>query len=259
MKLKRINQTAVALLTAAALAAQPAYSTGIPTFDGGSFIGAIQQLMNWQERFKSLIRDELSEITGMKQFLDARQKAQIENMFKQREEQCKRLNKNNSASAELCLNTVLLERQKYQLLEHMNKEITNEFRKINGIISKHGSLTKQSRELPAMQGFGGKQGMAAVSVPSSSGKAESAEQNVQAQLMALTNKIRHYEVQIAQLDKTIEQLKWARKQLTKDQLSGNTGLSAGLSKGAAATALEIKAQKWRTDARNNRDKQHRPF
>lgn len=212
--------------------------------------------MNWKARFDSLVRDKMSQIPGVKQFLDARQESQIEGMFQRRERQCRRMSTNNRTSADLCLNTVQLERQKYRLLKHMNNDITAEFNRINGRISSQGGFASQSGMLGAISG------MAAVQTPSGSGKAESVEQDVQAQLQALANKIKQYEVQLAQIDQTINQLKWARKQITKDQLSGNTGntgLSAGISKGAAAIALEIKAKKWRTDARNNRGRQHHHF
>lgn len=249
MKLKRINQTAVALLTAAALAVQPAYSTGIPTVDVAAIANAIQQLMNWKARFDSLVREKMSQIPGVKQFLDARQESQIENMFQRREQQCGRLRKNNQASSDLCLNTVRLERQKYRLLKHMNEDITAEFNRINGRISSQGGFASESGMLGAISG------MAAVQTPSGSGKAESVEQDVQAQLQALTNKIKQYEVQIAQIDQTINQLKWARKQLTKDQLAGNPSLfsRSAVSKGAAAGWLEKEARNARKKAQDKRE------
>lgn len=243
MKLKRINQTAAALLTAAALAAQPAYSTGIPTFDGGSFMGAIQELMNWQARFQSLIRDGLTKLTGVKQFLDARQEAQIQNMFRNRIAQCERLRKNNAASADLCVNTVRLEQQKYTLLKHMNAEITAEFNQINGMIAKQGELAKKTGGLPAMPSFGGMAGMTASVIPSSPGQAESTEQDVQKQLQGVIAKIQHYEVQLNQIDMTINQLKWARKQLTKDQLAGNQGIAKAITNTTSGLWLQQEVQR----------------
>ncbi|WP_416192479.1 hypothetical protein [Neisseria sp. CCUG12390] len=237
---QRYKQTAVVLITASALV-QPVHSSGIPTFDGAAAANAIQQLLNWKARFDSLVRDKLSQIPGVKQFLDARQAAQIENLFQSRISQCQRMRKSNATSADLCVNTVRLERKKYDLLQHMNTEITAEFNRINGRISSQGSLASSAGAANVLAGAGG-----------NAGKAETAENDVQAQLQGLLAKIKHYETQLANLDTNINQLKWARKQLTKDQLSGNTGLSASISKGVATTALELKANKWRTDARYKR-------
>lgn len=247
MKPKRINQTAAALLTAAALAAQPAYSTGIPTVDVAAIANAIQQLMNWKARFDSLVREKMSQIPGVKQFLEVQKESEIERMFLGRERACRRIK--NSQQSDWCLNTVQLERQKYQLLKHMNNDITAEFNRINGRISSQGGFASQSGMLGAISG------MAAVQTPSGSGKAESVEQDVQAQLQALTNKIKQYEVRLNQIDRAIEQLKWARKQITKDQLAGNPPLfsNSTVSKVAAAGWLEKEAREARRKVKDKRE------
>lgn len=241
-----IKKAALALTAVSLLMAQPVHSSGIPTVDVAAITNAIQQLMNWKARFDSLVREKMSQIPGVKQFLDARQEGQIEGMFQRREQQCARLRKNNSASADLCLNTVRLERQKYQLLKHMNNDITAEFNRINGRISSQGGFASQSGMLGAISG------MAAVQTPSGSGKAESVEQDVQAQLQALTNKIKQYEVQLAQIDQTIEQLKWARKQLTKDQLAGNANLANAITNTTGGLWLQQEAQRINRNAKRKR-------
>lgn len=251
MKLKRINQTAAALLTAAALAAQPAYSTGIPTVDVASIANAIQQLMNWKARFDSLVREQMSQIPGVKQFLEVQKESEIELMFLGRERACGRIK--NSQQSDWCLNTVQLERQKYRLLKHMNEDITAEFNRINDRISSQRGFASQKGTTNAIEGVN----IDAVSslIPSGSGKAESVEQDVQAQLQALTNKIKQYEVRLNQIDRAIDQLKWARKQITKDQLAGNPSLfsRSAVSKTAAAGWLEKEALNARKKAQKKRD------
>lgn len=237
----RWKQIAAALLTAAVIG-QPVYSSGIPTFDGAAAANAIQQLLNWKARFDSLVRDKMSQIPGVKQFLDARRESQIEALFQRRIDQCGRMRKSNPTSADLCVNTVKLEKQKYNLLKHMNTEITAEFNRINGRISNQGSLaSSMGGAMSAIAGAGG-----------NAGKAEAAENDVQAQLQGLLGKIKHYETQLNILDESINQLKWARKQLSKDQLAGNDGLMSGINKGVTALALEERARNWRSKARDRR-------
>lgn len=238
MKLKITNRTALALLTAAALAAQPVYSSGIPTFDGAAAANALQQLLNWQQNFGNMIREKLTQITGTNKLIDARQTAAINSMFDRRKARCRQMMKTNPTSATLCVNTVTLEQQKYDLLVRMDQEISAELQKTNTIIA------NQNKNAVSM---GGRLGMA-----DSSGKAQSNEQAAKIQLEVIQAKYNHYKNQLDSLDAMIAQYKKMRADLTKDQLVGNTGLSSSVSKGATAIALEMKANKWRSDARAKR-------
>lgn len=242
----KLKKSTAALLLATILPTVPmAHATGIPTFDGAAAANAIQQLLNWKARFESLVRDKMTQIPGVQQFVDSRREGEIEGLFQRRINLCERMRRSNPTSTDLCVNTVKLEKQKYTLLKHMNKEITSEFNRINGRISSQGSFTSASGGLSMIAGAGG-----------SAGKAESAENDVQAQLQGLLAKIKHYEAQLAALDQNINQLKWARKQLTKDQMAGNGSLTA-LSKGVTAAALAERAQNWRDKAQNKRRESNR--
>lgn len=257
----KLKKSTAALLLATILPTVPmAHATGIPTFDGAAATSAMQQLMSWQARFESLMRDKMTQIPGVQQFVDSRREGEIEGLFQRRINLCERMRRSNPTSTNLCVNTVKLEKQKYALLKHMNKEITSEFNRINGRISSQGSFTSGSNAAGSAfsklgSQLGGIQGLG-MQGSSGAGKAESAENDVQAQLQGLLAKIKHYEAQLAALDQNINQLKWARKQLTKDQMAGNGSLTA-LSKGVTAAALAERAQNWRDKAQNKRRESNR--
>lgn len=220
------------------MAAQPAYSTGIPTFDGAAAANALQQLLNWQQNFGNMIREKLTQITGVDKLIEARQTTAINGMFERRKSKCRQMTAKNPTSATLCLNTVILEQQKYNLLVKMDQEISAELRATNNIIA------NQNKNAASV---GGILGMA-----DSSGKAQSNEQAAKIQLEIVQAKYARYKNQLESIDATIAQYKKMRADLTKDQLAGNIGLSSSVSKGVTATALGIKARKWRSDARDKR-------
>lgn len=226
------------MMSSMLLTVQPVYSSGIPTFDGAAAANAIQQLLNWKQNFGNMIREKLSQITGIDKLIAANQTSAINGMFERRKNKCNQMKRNNLTSATLCLNTVILEQQKYNLLVKMDQEISAELRKTNGIIA------SQNKNAASVGGILG--------MTDSSGKAQSNEQAAQIQLQVVQAKYARYKNQLDSIDDTIAQYKKMRVDLAKEQLAGKTGLSAAVSKGAVAIALEGKASKWRSDARSKR-------
>ena len=246
-KKNRLRQTATAMLAAAMLAqAMPAHSTGFPVFDGASAINALQQLMNWKTRLEGLARTALSQIPGVKEFIDANQQGEIKALFERRKNKCRKIRENNQVSGTYCLRIVELEETKYQLLSKMDKDMKNDFSAAEKAISKQGSFAKSQGIMGAIEGF------ASFAFSNSSGKAESSEKEVQIRLQAIESKFRQYEAQLNMLDRTIEQYNNVRKLITKDQLNGSGNLNSTIRKGVAAGWLEKKAIKFNQDAKSKR-------
>lgn len=234
----RLKQATSAILTCVILAqtVPMAHSTGIPVFDGAQEAYSIwEQTVAWGERLKrwaetatnweknlaNWIREKMQKIDGVKELMDKNQENKIREMFQERRQRCNRLR--NSTSRSLCTQTVNAEEKKYDILIKLDSEVSKDFAKINGKIDR--------------QKTGDKDG----------GKAASTEQEVQKDIQALSVKLEQYKNEIESLDRLIEQLKWARKQLTKDQLTG-TNFANTAAKATAFEALRENAASYRTKA-----------
>ncbi len=228
-----IKKTTSVLAVVMMLTIHPVQATGIPTIDGANLAQAIAQVAhmktmieNWETEFKSWVREQLGKIDGVRQFMDAQQKNQIQQMFNKRKQHCKNLS--NLTAIGFCTSTVELEEKKYRILEDMDKTVQKEFQNINSTINRQNQSSSDGKN---------------------SGRAQSSEAEIQKQLLTLTNKLKQYEILLKSIDENIAQLKWARKQLTKDQLSGRN-LGNTLSKSSAAAALQNSASDYRNKARN---------
>lgn len=243
----RLKQTAASMILGMMLfQAVPAHSTGFPTFDGAAAINAIQQLWNWKTRLEGLARTALSQIPGVKEFIDANQKGEIQALFERRKKTCRRIRENNQVSGTYCLRIVELEETKYKVLSEMDNDMKNEFSAVESAISQQASFANSKGMMGAIKGF------ASFAFSNSTGKAESSEKEVQIRLQAIESKFRRYEGQLNRIDRTIEQYNKVRKLITKEQLNGSGNLNTTLRKGVAASWLEMKAKKFNDDAKSKR-------
>lgn len=234
----RLKQATVAILTSVILSqtVPMAHSTGIPVFDGAQEAYSIwEQTVAWAERLKrwsetatnwkqnlaNWVREKMQKIDGVKELMDKNQENKIKEMFQERRQRCNRLR--NPTSRSLCTQTVNAEEKKYNILIKFDSEVSKDFAKINGKID--GQKTGKN----------------------DAGKAASTEQEVQKDIQALSIKLEQYKNEIESLDRLIEQLKWARKQLTKDQLTG-TNFANTAAKATAFEALRENADSYRTKA-----------
>ena len=83
-----------------------------------------------------------------------------------------------------------------------------------------------------------------------SNTAASAEAEVIAKLQQLEIKLKNYQSAIKSIDQMLDQYKWARVNLTKDQLSGSN--NSNLTKAAASILLEKKVKRIREEAKEKR-------
>ena len=158
--------------------------------------------------------------------LDAQEKKQIQQMFAKRKERCRNLS--STSSIALCLRTVELEEKKYNILVEMDEEISKKFHAINTTIS------RQNRQAQA----------------GNSNQASTAEQEVLKKLEILNVTLSQYKNELESIDRLIEQYKWARINLSKDQLLGKS--KGALTKSITAVALQKNASDYRKKAATNR-------
>ena len=83
-----------------------------------------------------------------------------------------------------------------------------------------------------------------------SNSAASAEAEVIAKLQQLQIKLTNYQSAIKSIDQMLDQYKWARVNLAKDQLSGSN--SNNLTKASASILLEKKVKQIREEAKEKR-------
>lgn len=190
----------------------------------------ITQLQNWKQSLSNLIRGEMKKVIGQ-QLMDQREEQQILQIFQRRQQQCQKLN--NSASQKYCGITVQLEKEKYEELKKMDKKVQETFNNsINQLISEQNRAAKSD---------------------TGSGEAQSAENSVIAHLEKLNIELKQHQTKIESLDQLIEQYRWIRKNLTKEQLSGQGPQMIG--KTAGSLLLQKKAKDYRNKAaelrRNN--------
>lgn len=242
MKIKNkhgsIKRTAQALLLATAfLSSAPAHS-GMPVIDYAALADRVletidratvlanwvTQLQNWQQTLKNWVRGQMEQIPGIKKMLDAQEKKQIQQMFAKRKERCRDLS--STSSITLCLRTVDLEEKKYNILVKMDEKISEEFHAINATIS------RQNHQAQA----------------GNSNQASTAEQEVLKKLEILNVTLSQYKNELESIDRLIEQYKWARINLSKDQLLGKSKGSGALTKSITAVALQKNASDYRKKA-----------
>ena len=83
-----------------------------------------------------------------------------------------------------------------------------------------------------------------------SNTAASAEAEVIAKLQQLEIKLKNYQSAINSIDQMLDQYKWARVNLTKDQLSGSN--NSNLTKASASLVLQSKVKKFHDEAKAKR-------
>nr|WP_315093482.1 hypothetical protein [uncultured Neisseria sp.] len=186
----------------------------------------VEQLKNWDTQLKHWVRGQMEQIPEVKKLLDKKEENAIKKMFQNRKDRCNRIA--NQTSRNLCSGTVTLEEQKFTLLRKMETEINQTFSEINAT-----SIKKQNSNAQGQ-----------------SNTAASAEAEVIAKLQQLEIKLKNYQSAIKSIDQMLDQYKWARVNLTKDQLSGSN--NSNLTKAAASILLEKKVKRIREEAKEKR-------
>ena len=186
----------------------------------------VTQLQNWRTQLQHWVRGQMEQIPELKELLDKKEENAIKKMFQNRKDRCNRIA--NQTSKNLCISTVTLEERKFTLLRKMETEINQTFSQINAT-----SIKKQNSNAQGQ-----------------SNTAASAEAEVIAKLQQLEIILKNYQSAIKSIDQTLDQYKWARVNLTKDQLSGSN--NSNLTKAAASILLEKKVKRIREEAKEKR-------
>lgn len=183
----------------------------------------ITQLENWRQNLANLVRGEMKQIVGQ-ELLDAQHEQQIANMFQQRLQRCQKLT--NSVSQNYCTRTIQLEQEKFKELKEMDKLVQQTFNlSINQLIAEQNRTAKSD---------------------TGSGVTSTTENAVIANLQKLRIEMEQRQNKIKAIDEIIAQYRQVRKDLTKNQLSGNS--SNALGKAAGAAVLQKNASDYRNKA-----------
>ena len=185
----------------------------------------VTQLQNWRTQLQHWVRGQMEQIPELKELLDKKEENAIKKMFQNRKDRCNRIA--NQTSKNLCISTVTLEERKFTLRK-METEINQTFSQINAT-----SIKKQNSNAQGQ-----------------SNTAASAEAEVIAKLQQLEIILKNYQSAIKSIDQTLDQYKWARVNLTKDQLSGSN--SNNLTKASASLVLQSKVKKFHDEAKAKR-------
>ena len=173
-------------------------ATGIPVFDGAAMTNAFQQLMNWQAQLSALTRGGLDKLKGAD--TNVRESSQAKKMFERRKKKCREIQQNNPASGTICLKITGLEQEKYDLLVKIDKELKDDFDRINGLVKSQGKSANS---------------MAAATPLSKDTKGFNYSN-------AVIAKYNQYKNRIETLDSLIAHYNSMRKMLTKEQLTGSS-------------------------------------
>ncbi|HFC8467507.1 MULTISPECIES: hypothetical protein [Neisseria] len=185
-----------------------------------------EQLQNWRTQLQHWVRGQMEQIPELKALLDKKEENAIKKMFQNRKDRCNRIA--NQTSKNLCIGTVTLEEKKFSLLREMETKINETFSEINKT-----SIKKQNSNAQGQ-----------------SNTAASAEAEVIAKLQQLEIKLKNYQSAINSIDQMLDQYKWARVNLTKDQLSGSN--NSNLTKASASFVLQSKVKKFHDEAKAKR-------
>lgn len=137
-----------------------------------------------------------------------------------------------------------LEQEKYDLLVKIDKELKDDFDRINGLVKSQGkSANSIAAATPLSKNTTG------FNYSNKAGEAETAENNVQIQVNAVIAKYNQYKNKIEFLDSQIAYYNSMRKMLTKEQLTGSS-LNKNITKGAAYGKLTIATDHFRQKAKD---------
>lgn len=242
MKLKRINQTAAVLLTAAALAAQPAYSTGIPVYDGAQSIFSAwyqtflnvkqvyhwsQELRNWDSNLKNYLRGRISKLLGIN-LSDQFSMEDLERLLQKRKSRCNGLG--NSDSRALCNETIGIEIKKVQVYQKMESMIQQNYTQLEKLVNEYESVRTQN---------------------DSSGKADSKQKEIMTHIQNFESKLKIYEQQLKMLDMQQDMLQKARAEVARDQIRSTNAARAAVQT-AVFGALKLEAKDYKSKANDLR-------
>lgn len=237
-----MRKLAAVLVCAGMLGNTSVTATGIPVFDGAAMTNAFQQLMNWQAQLSALTRGGLDKLTGAD--TNVRESSQAKRMFERRKKKCREIQRDNPASGTICLKITGLEQDKYDLLIKIDKELKEDFDRINGLVKSQG---KSANSIAAATPLS--KDTTAFNYSNQAGKAETAENNVQIQVNAVIAKYNQYKNKLEFLDSQIAQYNSMRKMLTKEQLTGSS-LNKNITKGVTYGKLTEATNRFRKKAKD---------
>lgn len=236
-----MRKLAAVLVCAGMLGNTSVTATGIPVFDGAAMTNAFQQLMNWQAQLSALTRGGLDKLKGAD--TNVQESSQAKKMFERRKKKCREIQKNNPDSGTICLKITGLEQEKYDLLVKIDKELKDDFDRINGLVKSQGkSANSMAAATPLSKDTKG------FNYSNQAGKAETAENNVQIQVNAIA-KYNQYKNRIETLDSLIAHYNSMRKMRTKEQFTGSS-LNENITKGVTYGKLTEATNRFRKKAKD---------
>lgn len=216
----------------------PRPGVGVPIYDiSSAFDRAMQiwqlgeQLLNWEQNLKNLIRGKLEEIGIVKKVISAQLKYEADNLFKEREKQCENLS--NRLTKNYCTRTVQLEREKFDILMKIDEKVAEAFNKVKA----------KQREYNRISNTEG------------SGKKSKIEQEITQIMDKLDAEVEQQMALMRTKDTLIQQYKQARIMLTKNQLKGSQEKKAQtMLKGITAGWLLRETKRYENKAQELRNK-----
>lgn len=185
----------------------------------------ITQLQNWKQNLANLVRGQIAKVVGEER-ISALEERQINQMFEQRKQRCNNIS--NSVARRYCTRTIELEQEKYGELKKVDKLVQETFNySINQLVAEQNKTAKSD---------------------TGSGVTQTTENAIIAKLQELNARIAQHQNRINALDALITQYRQIRKNLTQNQLKGDSSLSSMLGRAAGTVALQKNAADYRNRA-----------
>lgn len=241
----RWKQVAAALLTAAVIG-QPVYSSGIPTIDAAAIAQMVQQALvegqrwaeqyshyqqvasNWQTNLRNLIRNKISELTGVDlNTIGKSSNATLIALAEKQRRRCTRIS--NTDSQTYCNKMIDLEVRKITLFTESSQQIKSRFNEVNRLVVKQNQLASRG---------------------DTSGQVQSVETEIVAKLQNIQNLMNRYDLELKHIETEIGFYRDARIRISQDQMKG----SDAVVKAAASAYLQNRADSVRNEAERLRNR-----
>lgn len=243
---RRWKKAAAVLLTAAAMMSQPAHSSGIPTIDVAAIAQMVQEALvqgqrwaqqyahyqqvasNWQSNLRNLIRNKLSELTGIDlNTLGKSSDATLIGLAEKQRPRCAKIS--NADSQKYCNKMVDLDVRKVTLFTESSQAIQSRFSEINRLVAKQNQLAS-----------GG----------DTSGQVQSLENEIMTKLQNIENLMKRYDLEFKQIDTELKFYREGRIRISQEQMKGSNIVV----KAATSAYLQNRVDSVRSQAANRRSR-----
>ncbi len=208
-------------------------ASGIPVVDGAAIAQMVKEaietakhysavISNWKKNFQEMIRGKLGNLQDATfKANDPYTQDEYLTLLTKLQKRCNKIS--NPDSQKLCINMINIDKEKVKLFYSSMQDIDKATAELNTAI-------QQQR------------------AQSNSGKAQTAENEVQIKLDNLKRLMDQYELQLKKLDADQDFMRKARTDIAREQMLGSSTIASSLTKAAVVTYIDTKTKSIQSDA-----------